>query len=285
MTLPGWHAEFLRLGTCSWTAKGWESAFYPKGTKRTDFIQVYGQRFSSVEIDASFYGVPRDSTLDHWRELTPTGFVFAAKSPREITHDRFLMGCERPLASFLKALDRLGEKRGPLLFQFPYFAKRENVTLTDFLGRLKPFLDLLPENEGHEFALEVRNKSWISAPLLDMLAHHKVALALIDHPWMLSPAALFKTPGLFTAPHVYVRWLGDRKGIEEVTTVWNESVVDRADDVDAWVPGLKQALDKQLKVYGYVNNHYGGYAPSEVALLETALSDYLPRRTTTSPQG
>ncbi len=278
MNTPGWKAKNLRLGTCSWTAKGWETAFYPKATKRTDFISVYAERFSSVEIDASFYGVPRESTLDHWREATPDGFVFAAKAPKEITHDRFLMGCGRPLASYLRAMDRLGEKRGPLLFQFPYFAKRTQVTLTDFLGKLHPFLELLPENDGHEFALEVRNKTWVSAPLLDMLAHHKVALALIDHPWMSRPRQLFHSDTIFTAPFLYVRWLGDRKGIEEVTKVWNETVVDRNGDMDEWVPGITQALNQQLRVYGYVNNHYGGYAPTDVSHLESAFSAFLPHR-------
>lgn len=278
MTTERWTANLLRLGTCSWTAKGWESAFYPPGTKKADYIQAYAERFSSVEVDASFYGVPRDSTLDHWRDATPPGFVFSAKCPREITHDRFLMGCERSLASFLKAMDRLDDKRGPLLFQFPYFAKRQNVTLTDFLGRLQPFLELLPENSGHDFALEVRNKTWIAPPLLDMLEHHRVALALIDHPWMSRPKQLFQTQGIFTAPFTYIRWLGDRKGIEQVTQIWNESVVDRSQDIDAWIPGLKQALEKQLKVYGYVNNHYGGYAPNDVEHIEAALTEHLPRR-------
>jgi len=278
MTGSSWKAGLLRLGTCSWTAKGWEKAFYGPGTKRNDFITAYAERFSSVEVDASFYGVPRDSTLDHWRDATPPGFVFAAKAPREITHDRFLLGCERPLAGFLKAMDRLGDKRGPLLFQFPYFAKREKVTLTDFLARLQPFLELLPEDGDHEFALEVRNKTWVTAPLLDMLTHHRVALALIDHPWMSRPGPLFHTQGLFTAPFLYIRWLGDRKGIEAITQVWNETVVDRNADLDAWVPGIQQALEKNLRVYGYVNNHYGGYAPNDVAHLENALAEHRPQQ-------
>jgi uncharacterized protein YecE (DUF72 family) len=273
-----WEAGKLRLGTCSWTAKGWEKAFYPPKTKRADYISAYAERFSSVEIDASFYGVPRDSTLDGWREKTPPGFVFAAKAPREITHDRFLMGCERPLNQFLFAMDRLQDKRGPILFQFPYYAKRTQVNLTSFLERLHPFLDLLPRGDGHDFALEVRNKTWISPPLLEMLAHHEVALALIDHPWMSSPKQLFKTQGIFTAPFTYIRWLGDRKGIEEVTQVWNESVVDRKSNMDAWIPGLQTALDKTLRVHGYVNNHYGGYAPNDVAHLEEALAPHVPQR-------
>lgn len=272
-----WNAKQLRLGTCSWTAKGWEEAFYAKGTKATDYIAAYAQRFSSVEVDASFYGTPRESTLEHWRDATPAGFVFAAKAPKEITHDRFLLGCERPLHSYLKAMSILGEKCGPLLFQFPYFAQRTGVDLHHFLDKLAGFLPLLPESD-FQFALEVRNKGWISAPLLDLLHHHNIALALIDHPWMSRPKPLFHTQGIHTADFLYVRWLGDRKGIEEKTKVWKEVVINKDDLTTEWISPIRAALEQQLRVYGYVNNHYSGYAPHDVGQLEDALRDWLPVR-------
>lgn len=270
-----WNANLLRLGTCSWTAKGWEEAFYPPKMKSTDYIAEYATRFSSVEVDASFYGVPRDSTLEKWRDTTPDGFVFAAKAPKEITHDRFLMGCEQPLNQFLTAMEILGDKCGPLLFQFPYFAKRTGVDINIFLEKLDAFLPLLPES-GFQFALEVRNKNWITEPLLDLLANHHVAPALIDHPWMSRPKELFRHVDLDRVPFLYIRWLGDRHGIEKKTKVWKE-VVDNKDDYTAdWVPPIQKALEHQLKVYGYVNNHYSGYAPHDVAVLEGALGAHLP---------
>ena len=265
-----WQNDPLRLGTCSWTAKGWETAFYKTVKEPAVYIAEYAERFSTVEVDASFYGVPRETTLDRWYDITPGGFVFSAKAPKTITHDRFLEGCGRELDTFLAAMDRLKEKRGPLLFQFPYFAKRRGVTLQAFLDRLAPFLDLLPK-EGYSFAVEVRNKGWITDPLLDLLRVHGVALALIDHPWMARPAQLFRHPGIVTGDFLYVRWLGDRQGIEKVTKVWNEVVVDRKADLDAWVPHLKSVLERGIRVHGYVNNHYSGYAPENVAYLEQAL--------------
>lgn len=272
-----WNANLLRLGTCSWTAKGWEEAFYPPKTKSTDYIAEYAGRFSSVEVDASFYGVPRDSTLIKWREATPDGFVFAAKAPKEITHDRFLVGCKPALKHLLASMEILGDKLGPLLFQFPYFAQRTGVDINLFLEKLALFLPLLPES-GFQFAVEVRNKQWISPPLLDLLGTHNIALALIDHPWMSRPKSLFKQIELHTAPFLYIRWLGDRKGIEKKTKVWKE-VVDNKDDCTAeWVPPIQAALEQQLRVYGYVNNHYSGYAPHDVEVLEAALGAHLPVR-------
>lgn len=273
-----WNANLLRLGTCSWTAKGWEEAFYPPKTKPADYIAAYAERFSSVEVDASFYGVPRDSTLEKWRDHTPDGFVFAAKAPKEITHDRFLVGCERPLHHFLKSMEILGDKCGPLLFQFPYFAQRTGVDINVFLEKLEVFLPLLPDS-GFQFALEVRNKNWFSEPLLDLLSSHHVSPALISHPWMSPPKTLFKHLDFERVPFLYVRWLGDRKGIEAKTKVWKEVVVNQDDCTAEWIPPIQAALEKQLKVYGYVNNHYSGYAPHDVAVLEAALGEHLPEHT------
>jgi len=222
----GWPDSLLRLGTCSWTADGWERAVYPPGTPRNEFIREYAQLFNSVEVDSTFYGIPRARTVDRWRDLTPNGFVFAAKAPQTITHEKFLAGCEEDLEDFLQAMDRLGDKLGPLLFQFPYFAKRRGITQDDFLARLRAFLPILPR-ERFQFAVEVRNKAWLGPPLFDILHAHNVACCLIDHPWMARPKQLFKSEDIFTGSFLYVRWLGDRKGIEDITTIWNEHVIDR----------------------------------------------------------
>ncbi len=148
------------------------------------------------------------------------------------------------------------------MLQFPYFAKRRGVTLDDFLGRLDPFLKEVPRDLS--FAVEVRNKTWVTKKLCGVLAEHGVTLALIDHPWMYRPSQLFKHPEVVTGEFLYVRWLGDRHGIEEITKTWNEHVVDRAGDMEQWVPGIESVLDSGKNVLGYVNNHYSGYAPGDV---------------------
>ena len=261
----------LCLGACSWTAKGWAGAFYLKSKRQSDYIAEYSERFSTVEIDSSFYGLPRQSTVERWRDLTPEGFLFSAKAPQTITHEKFLENCEGELERFVETMALLGGKLGPLLFQFPYFAKRRGVTFQEYLDRLAPFLELLPK-ERFQFAVEVRNKHWIAPPLLDLLRGHGVALALIDHPWMHRPGELFSKHDVVTGPFVYIRWLGDRNGIEKLTKVWNEVVIDRGADLDAWVPPIKAILDRQVRVYGYVNNHYSGYAPHDIEVLERHLA-------------
>lgn len=262
----------LRLGTSSWTAKGWLGTFYPSGTKPADFITEYAKRYDTVEIDATFYATPAESTVLGWRDKTPEGFVFATKAPQAITHTKFLEDCQHELNGYLKAMSLLGDKLGPVLFQFPYYAKRTGVTEDDFLARLLRFVKTLPE-DGFRFAVEVRNKNWINPFLFEILHDHRVALALIDHPWMASVDTLFNHKEILTNQFMYIRWLGDRYGIEKITKVWNETVVEREKDLERWVPHIKGVLDKQIDVFGYVNNHYGGHAPDNVEQLKEMLDE------------
>ena len=262
----------LRLGTSSWTAKGWLGSFYPSGTKPGDFITEYAKRYDTVEIDATFYATPAESTVLGWRDKTPDGFLFATKAPQVITHDKFLEDCQHELNGYLKAMSLLEDKLGPILFQFQYYAKRTGVTEDEFLVRLTRFLKTLPE-DGFRFAVEVRNKTWINPQLFETLHDHKVALCLIDHPWMASPDVLFKHREILTNQFLYLRWLGDRRGIEKVTKVWNESVVEREKDLARWVPHIKHVLDQGMDVFGYVNNHYGGHAPDNIEQLKKMMGE------------
>lgn len=252
----------LRLGTCSWSSNDWIGTVYEPGTKPADFIAQYAERYDTVEIDATFYGIPKQSTVDGWADRTPESFLFSAKAPQVITHEKFMDDAIGDLEAFLHTMDRLGSRLGPILFQFPYFAKRRNISLDDFLGRLEPFLDQIPGE--HDYAVEVRNKTWITKKLCNALHERGVTLALIDHPWMHRPDRLFKDSSILTGSFLYVRWLGDRKGIEEITKTWNDHVVPRDDDMAQWVPGIKSTLDAGINVLGYVNNHYSGYAPGDV---------------------
>ncbi len=256
----------LRLGTCSWTAKGWEATFYGHDTRPAEYLSAYARRYTTVEIDATFYGTPKRDTVARWRDQTPEGFVFAVKAPKTVTHEKCLEGCAADMEAYLGTMALLAGRLGPVLLQFPYFAKARGVHVQEFLDRLGPFLETLPRGEPR-FAVEVRNKTWLRPALFDLLRAHGVALALIDHPWMPRPDALFRHDGVVTADFVYIRWLGDRKGIEKLTTIWGEPVIDRARDLEEWIPPIKTLLDRKVQVFGYVNNHYSGHAPHDLELL------------------
>jgi uncharacterized protein YecE (DUF72 family) len=252
------------VGTSSWSSEDWVGPFYPVGTPPASFITEYARHFDTVEVDATFYRTPSASMVKNWRERTPPGFIFAAKIPQVITHEKVLKDCSADLKQFLGAMDLLGEKLGPLLFQFPYFNKKAFARPEDFVARLKPFLDTLPS--GYSFALEVRNKTFMGAALVDLLREHKIALALIDHPWMTPIDQLAKRFDLSTADFCYLRFLGDRKGIEEKTQHWDKVIVNRQREMETWIPQIRRLLELKRAVYAYFNNHYAGFAPGSIRL-------------------
>jgi uncharacterized protein YecE (DUF72 family) len=104
----------IRVGTSAFTAAGWPGSFYPENLKPADYLTYYATQFGTVELDNTFYRAPSASTVRGWYNKTPVGFVFAAKVPQVITHEKVLVDCQGELTQFLKTMDGLGEKLGPL---------------------------------------------------------------------------------------------------------------------------------------------------------------------------
>jgi uncharacterized protein YecE (DUF72 family) len=254
------------LGTSAFTANGWSGSFYPAGMKPSEYLTHYAKTFQTVEIDSSFYATPAPATVKAWYAKTPPDFVFAVKVPQEITHKRVLANCEAEFGEFIENVSILNEKLGPIVFQFPHFDKYEFKTGSDFLDRLQSFLKKLPP--GLMVVVEIRNKSWLNQQFLDVLREHRVALALTDTSFMPRPWELQEPLDLITANFGYVRWLGNRKQIERITTNWDKPVVDRKDDLQHWVTLLRQIVpDKGLrKLFAFANNHYAGNGPNTVSL-------------------
>ncbi len=255
----------LHLGTSSFSAESWVGSFYPYGTKPANFLALYARRFDTVEIDATFYRIPTPAQARSWAAKTPPGFRIAAKVPQAITHEKILVACEEEMKEFVGAMDEMGDRLGPLLFQFPYFRRDVFASAGAFLARLGPFLDTLPS--GRAFAVEVRNREWVGEPLLSLLRERGIALALIDYPGMPSIDALMREHDVVTAGFSYVRWLGDRSAIEARTDRWDKLIEDRGEDMGRWVTVLAGLLERPIEVLGYFNNHYAGYAPGSIELL------------------
>ena len=260
---PYWLPGIL-LGTSSFTATGWQGSFYPQGMRSRDFLSYYASKFQTVEIDSTFYGTPSASTVGSWNEKTPSDFIFAVKVPQVITHEKVLVDCAPEFEEFLKTMDILGPKLGPMVFQFPSFDRLKFPKQDHFLAVLAPFLKKLPM--GREFVIEIRNKNWLDAKFVDVLREHKIALALTDTSFVPRPWEMKEKFDMITADFAYVRWLGDRHGIEKVTRVWDKTVVDRKDDLTNWVTVLKElVLNKKIRqLFAFANNHYAGHGPATV---------------------
>jgi uncharacterized protein YecE (DUF72 family) len=264
LTMRSGHSQqsgLMFLGTSSFTASGWEGSFYPRGLKSSDYLTFYAEHFDSVEVDSTFYACPSVKTVSGWFSKTPDNFTFSVKVPKTITHERVLVDCDSELKEFLDTMGILGTKLGPIVFQFPFFGRGIFRDRHEFLDRLVPFLKKLPADR--KFALELRNKNWLDAELANLLRDHRIALVLQDRSWMPDPSEMKFDP--ITTDWTYIRWLGDRKGIEAMTQSWDKVVVDRKQELSSWVDFCYQISKRGVTVYAYANNHYQGHGPATIS--------------------
>ena len=266
----------LRLGTSSFSSPDWCGSFYPAGMKPQDFLSYYAGQLGTVEIDATWHAMPPRRTFESWARKVPEGFVFSLKTPRSITHDRYLQDCEEDWRRFLDLTDALEEKRGPILLQFPYVARgkdpEEYRTGAGFRRRLERFLPLLPE--GARFVVEVRNRTWLGPELLELLRGRGVALALVAYYTMPGPEEFPTGLDPLTADFTYLRFLGNHQAMDQKVAQareagtrhsdWGELLIDRTAELRAWIPAVRRWLERVPQVYAYFNNHYAGFAPGSL---------------------
>lgn len=246
----------IHLGTQGWSYKSWVGTFLPAKTPAAKYLEEYARIFHAVEIDATYYGIPRSSTIESWDRATPTDFRFTAKFPQSITHEKMLKGVERETYGFLDAMSLLGGKLGPLLMQFPYNFKPTLRT------ELESFLAALPSDSHFRFAVEVRNKGWLQDWFFDLLAQHRVALTLADYAYM---------PKLerVTTDFTYIRWLGNRRDVPD--DEYDHVRRNRDEEMDHWTDVIANLVDKGVAIWGFANNHYMGHSPATVRELMARL--------------
>ena len=182
----------LIAGASGYSFKEWKGNFYPEKMKQEEMLAWYSARLPTVEINNTFYQMPKAAVLEKWAQTTPESFKFAVKAPRRITHmSRLKADTAADSVNFLyTTLAALGAKRGPVLFQLPPFLKKD-------LLRLSEFLKLLPD--GHGAAFEFRNDSWFDDDVYEVLKAAGASLCLSEREDNTPP------PLVETAPWGYVR--------------------------------------------------------------------------------
>lgn len=180
----------IHIGTSGWQYDSWRRRFYPKDLPQAQWLPFYAERFETVEVNNTFYRLPKRETFVRWREVTPPGFLVTVKASRFITHIKRLKEPADSVRMFYERAEGLGDKLGPVLFQLPPFLKKD-------LPRLADFLPLLPA--GHMAAFEFRNDSWFSDDVYALLKGAGAALCLSEREDNAPP------PLVETAPWGYVR--------------------------------------------------------------------------------
>jgi uncharacterized protein YecE (DUF72 family) len=228
------------LGTSGWSYKEWIGPFYTKMDK--SMLRAYTRVFKTVEIDSTFYRYPSKGTVMGWIRYSPADFVYTAKLPGLITHEKKLeltRGIEEDLQRFLELMEplSLSGKLGCILIQLPpRFDYRPK--------QLEDLFKLLPTHV--KFAVEFRDLSWIRSETWALLEKYKVAYTIVDEPLLPADTHL-------TSQIAYFRWHGHG------TRPWYNYHYG-SEELRPWAPRVKEVAEKVENVYGYFNNHYHGYA-------------------------
>jgi uncharacterized protein YecE (DUF72 family) len=161
----------LYVGTSGYSYKEWKGTFYPKGLPDKQMLRSYGERFRTVEINNTFYRLPKASVLEAWAGEVGADFKFVLKAPQRITHRQRLKDAGDSVSDLLEVAGALKKRLGPLLFQLPPNLKKD-------VPRLRAFLGWLPAQR--RAALEFRHPSWFDEEVLGLLRAHRAALCIAE---------------------------------------------------------------------------------------------------------
>jgi uncharacterized protein YecE (DUF72 family) len=250
--------ENILLGTSGWSYRDWIGPLYRK--KQKSMLSAYCKVFKTVEINSTFYRYPSKGMAMGWLKYSPTDFIFVAKLPKLITHEKKLSlaeGVEDDLKRFCELMEplHLNGKLGCILIQLP-------PRFGFDLDLIADFFKVLPTNI--KFAVEFRDLSWMRDETWRLLKKYEVAYTIVDEPLLppevhvTSKIAYFRWHGRGTRP-----WYNYRYGINELKP---------------WVPKVKEVASKVETVYGYLNNHYHGYAVENCLQVLEMLGTITPKQ-------
>ncbi|HXO08672.1 MAG TPA: DUF72 domain-containing protein [Solirubrobacteraceae bacterium] len=238
----------VRIGCSGWNYDDWRGRLYPEGEPRRRWLGLYAERFAAVEVNTTFYRLPKREAVAAWVDQTPTGFTFAVKASRYLTHVKRLRDVGDGIGRFYERIEPLREagRLGPVLWQLPATFHRDDE-------RLGAWLEALPAGRH---TIEFRDPSWFARPVLDALASHQVALTIGDHPQR--PFQIHDA----TAPWRYIRFHYGARGRNG-----NYS----ATEIATWARRIA-AWRTTDEVFAFFNNDWEGYAPANAAALSRHLS-------------
>ncbi|MGZ4172110.1 MAG: DUF72 domain-containing protein [Solirubrobacteraceae bacterium] len=232
-----------RIGCSGWNYADWRGTFYPQRAPQRRWLELYAQHFDTVEVNNTFYRLPRREAVRAWVQQTPETFTFTVKASRYLTHVKRLTDVGQGVARFYERIEPLIEagRLGPVLWQLPGNFQRDDA-------RLEGWLNSLPAGMH---TIEFRHPSWFSAPVLRTLREHGVALTLGDH-----PERPFQTDRA-TADWRFIRFHYGHRG-----RAGNYS----ATEIEEWARRIAQ-WRRRHSIWAYFNNDWRGFAPANAQAL------------------
>ena len=223
----------------------WREVFYPKGLPHRSWFEYYAEQFDTVEINNSFYRLPKPETFESWRTHSPDGFRFAIKGNRFITHIKRLKDPDESIGRFFDSAGKLESRAGPILWQLAPSFHRDDE-------RLGAFLKALPRSHLHTF--EFRHKSWLAPEVYTLLGEHRAAMCIPDRPDL--PRDIRAT-----TDWIYLRLHGSDHDEGDYGQ----------EELGVWAGRIREFLDDGLDVWAYFDNDQHGFAVKNARYLRERL--------------
>jgi uncharacterized protein YecE (DUF72 family) len=238
-----------RIGCSGWNYPHWRELVYPKGLPASRWLEHYATLFDTVEVNATFYRLPRREAVARWVEQTPEEFTFTIKASRYLTHLKRLTDLGSGIERFYERIEPLtaSSKMGPVLWQLPANFRRDDERLANALAALPP----------GRHCFEFRHESWFTTAVYELMRTHDVALVIGDH-----PQRPFQTYEL-TAGWTFVRFHYGKRGR-------NGNYSER--ELEEWRDRIA-AWRRSVEVFAYFNNDWLGYAVKNGLWLKRQLAD------------
>ena len=229
------HSRNIRIGTSGWHYGHWAGPFYPADLPKDKWLEYYAQHFDTVELNSTFYHLPKPQFLKRWHNLTPKNFLYAIKASRYITHIKKLKDVSEELTRFLDLAALLGRKFGPVLYQLPPSLRKD-------INRLESFIKFLPKKQPAVF--EFRHESWYCEDTYKLLRRFGVGFCIHDLPGL-------ESPRIITSDIIYVRFHGPT---DRYAGCYSKSKLAN------WAKWLKDQAKDVRSIYVYFNNDEAAYA-------------------------
>ncbi len=237
----------IRIGTSGWYYDHWRGPFYPEELPKNRWFEYYARHFDTVEVNNTFYHLPKDKTMRDWHDKAPSGFLYAVKASRYITHVKKLNDPEDSLERFFVLANLLKRRLGPILYQLP-------PSLHKDLSRLSAFITALPKR--HHAVFEFRHASWYDQETFDLLEGRQVGFCIHDMEGK-------ESPRIVTGDRLYVRLHGTSG---RYAGKYTDSMLSE------WADWLRAQADSVSAIYAYFNNDIDGHAIENARTLRKLLS-------------
>ncbi len=243
MTHRAWQ---VRVGTSGWYYDHWSKRFYPEEVSKKGWFEYYAARFDTVELNNTYYHLPKEKSVERWHDLAPENFLYTVKANRFITHVKKLKDAFESLRNFLDAIEPLKELLGPILYQLPPSLHKDLPRLQDFIAILPP--KILP-------VFEFRHNTWFDDDVFDLLDTSGAAFCIHD-------LGNCDVPRVITANVIYLRF-HDPPG--QYRHNYPASILEE------WASWVKENRGGAPRLFAYFNNDYNAYAVENAAKLRELL--------------